>query len=291
MRNELESKLEINTTIFGDEPGMSKEVKILKRKLCWHDGVGISYEADRKHAEPIIRKTGAPTLTSLKIPMSKENKEEVRDKTDDIVEKRKLGKLGMKEQPLIGHILSPAETTRYRALAATANFLAIDRGDIVYCAKELTRHMTTPPTADWEKMVRFGRYLKNRHRVQLWYKFQETPCQLETFSDTNWAGCRRTRRSTTGGYPVAGSHLIKMWCKRQAVVAVSSAEAELYGLVRASAETLGLISMYKDLGTHMNGVVLGDASAALAIVARRGLGKFEASGHQLFVDPRESCQG
>ena len=31
--------------------------------------------------------------------------------------------------------------------------------------------------------------------------------------------------------------------------------------------------MYTDLGTHMNGVVLGDASAALAIVARRGLGK------------------
>ena len=54
MRNELESKLEINTTILGDEPGMSKEVKILNGKLCWHDGVGISYEADRKHAEAII---------------------------------------------------------------------------------------------------------------------------------------------------------------------------------------------------------------------------------------------
>ena len=64
-----------------------------------------------------------------------------------------------------------------------------------------------------------------------------------------------------------------MWCKTQAVVALSSAEAELYGLVRSSAETMGLISMYKDRGTHMNGVVLGDASAALAIVARRGLGK------------------
>ena len=76
--------------------------------------------------------------------MSKESKEDVRDKTDDIVEKRKLGKLGMKEQPLIGQILSPAETTRKRAVAATANFLAIDRGDIVYCAKELTRHMATP---------------------------------------------------------------------------------------------------------------------------------------------------
>ena len=64
-----------------------------------------------------------------------------------------------------------------------------------------------------------------------------------------------------------------MWCKTQAVVALSSAEAEPYGLVRASAETMGLMSMYKDLGTQINGVVLADASAAHAIVARRGLGK------------------
>ena len=120
-----------------------------------------------------------------------------------------------------------------------------------------------------------GRYLKNRPRVRLWYKFQETPCQLETYSGTDWAGCRRTRRSATGGYTVAGSHLISSKCgaKRKLFLALSSAEAELYGLVRASAETMGLISMYRDLGTHMNGVVLGDASAALAIVARRGLGK------------------
>ena len=192
----MESKLEINTTILGDEPGMSKEVKILNGKLCRHGGVGISYEADRKHAEAIIRETGASNLTSPKIHMSKKSKEEVRSKTDDTVEKRALGKLGMKEQPLIGQILSPAETTQYRALAATANFLAIDRGDIVYCAKEWTRHMATPTTADWEKVVRLVRYLKNRPRDQLWYKFQETPCQLETFSDTDWAGCRRTRRST-----------------------------------------------------------------------------------------------
>ena len=31
--------------------------------------------------------------------------------------------------------------------------------------------------------------------------------------------------------------------------------------------------MYKDFGTHISGLVLGDASAALAIVSRRGLGK------------------
>ena len=122
MRNELESKLEINTTILGDGPGMAKEVQILNRKLCWPNGAAISYEADKKHAEAIIRETGASNLTSLKIPMSTENKEEVRDKTDDIVEKRNLGKLGMKEQPLIGQILSLVETTRYGALVSNCQF-------------------------------------------------------------------------------------------------------------------------------------------------------------------------
>ena len=63
----------------------------------------------------------------------------------------------MKVQPLIGQI-DPVETTRYRVSAAIANFLAIDRGDIVYYVKELTRHMATPTTADWEKIVRLGRY-------------------------------------------------------------------------------------------------------------------------------------
>ena len=275
MRNELESKLEINTTILGYEPGMPKEVKILNRKLCWHDGVGISCEADQKHAETIIRGTGASNLTSLKIPMSKGSKEEVRNKTVDIMEKRKFGKLGVKEQPLIGQILSLAETTRCRALAATADFLQRwhwQRRHRVLCKRVDTAHGNANNSRLGE-CGEIGEVFEKQTRVRLWYKFQETPCQLETYSDTDWAGRRRTRRSTTGGYTVAGSHLIKMRCKTQAVVALSSAQAELYGLVRASAETTGLISMYKNLGTHMNGLVLGDASAALAIVARRGLGK------------------
>ena len=94
MRNELESKLEINTTILGDEPGMSKEVKILNRKLCWHDESGYPMKQNQKHAETIIREPGASNSTSLKISMSKESKEDVRDKTDDTVEKRKCGKIG-----------------------------------------------------------------------------------------------------------------------------------------------------------------------------------------------------
>ena len=192
MRNELESHLEINTTLLGDEPGMSKEVKILNRKFCWHDGVGISCEADRKHAEAIIRETGASNLTSLKIPMSKESKEEVRDKTDDIVVERKLGKLGMKEQPLIGQILSPAGTTLLQSIGSNCQFSSHgQRRHRVLCKGVDTSHGNVNNSRLRED-GEVGEVFENRPRVRLWYKFQEIPYQLEeTFSDTDWAGCRK----------------------------------------------------------------------------------------------------
>ena len=291
MRSELESQPEINTTILGDEPGMSKEVKILNRKLCWHDGVGISFEADRKHAEAIIRETGASNLTSLKT-MSKESKENVRDKTDDIVEKRKLGKLGMKEQPLIGQILSSAETTRYTALTATANFLAINtRNKCIVQRKELARHMATLSTADWEKVVRLGRYLKNRPRVRLWYTFQETPYQLETFSDTDWPGCRRTSRSTNRRI-----HSCKISSYQHVVHNTSRCGSQFSGsrIARLS-ESVGRnnrtqIDVQRPRHAHeWSGT--GRCERSSRHCGPKRVGQIETSGHQLFVDPRESSKG
>lgn len=123
------------------------------------------------------------------------------------------------------------------------------------------------------KAVRLAQYLRGVPRARLWFEHQG-PCQdLLVHSDTDWAGCRRTRRSTTGGYAALGSHVLKTWCKTQATIALSSAEAELYGLVRASSECIGLASLHMDLGMRVRCTAVGDASAALAIVARKGVGR------------------
>ena len=82
-----------------------------------------------------------------------------------------------------------------------------------------------------------------------------------------------------------------MWCKTQAIVSLSSAEAELYGLVRASAECLGLMSVYGDLGTQVGGQVLGDASAALAVIARRGVGRIRHLDTNLLWVQEKSASG
>ena len=70
-----------------------------------------------------------------------------------------------------------------------------------------------------------------------------------------------------------GSHLIKFWSKTQAVVALSSAEAELYGAVKATSESMGIVSLFRDLGIEMSAGVFTDASATLSMIMRRGLGK------------------
>ena len=70
-----------------------------------------------------------------------------------------------------------------------------------------------------------------------------------------------------------GRHCIKSWSSTQATVALSSAEAELYALVKGASQTLGIIAMAEDFGMTLDGRVHTDASAALGIVNRQGLGK------------------
>ena len=70
-----------------------------------------------------------------------------------------------------------------------------------------------------------------------------------------------------------GGHCLKTWSKTQAIVAKSSAEAELYGVVRGATEGLGMVTLVKDLG-HVVGVQMHvDPAAAMGIIERQGLSK------------------
>ena len=109
--------------------------------------------------------------------------------------------------------------------------------------------------------------------MQQVYHWQGTQTALNTYTDADWTGCRETGRSTTGGCVALGAHTLKRWSKTQSLIALSSGESELYAALEASAETLGILSLLKDLGYNLSGEVWGDASAALGVINRRGLGK------------------
>ena len=169
--------------------------------------------------------------------------------------------------------LNDAQITKYRALVARANYIAVDRGDIAFCVKELARCMSTPSRQDWEMLQRLARYLRHKPRCVLWYVYQGTTSEITCFTDSDWAGCKRTRRSTSGGCMLWPSHPIKMWSRTQALVSLSSAEAELYAAIKACSETLGFLSILKDYQIHATGTIMSDASAALGIIKRQGLGR------------------
>ena len=133
--------------------------------------------------------------------------------------------------------------------------------------------MSSPTNKNWQELKRLGRYLKGKPRLTINYNWQDPINILTSFSDSDWAGDRKSRKSTSGGIITAGSHYIKSWSKNQSVIALSSAEAELYGIIKTSSETLGIMSILKDWEIIMKANILADASAALGIIGRSGLGK------------------
>ena len=123
------------------------------------------------------------------------------------------------------------------------------------------------------KLKRLVRYLVHHPRVIWKFDFQQ-PCDVLTaYVDTDFAGCHKTRRSTNGGAFMRGNHLLYCYSTTQATVALSSGEAELGGICKGASKGLGLQSVAADLGLQFSLDVQTDATAAIGICRRRGLGK------------------
>ena len=70
-----------------------------------------------------------------------------------------------------------------------------------------------------------------------------------------------------------GSHLLKSWSSTQQSAALSSGEAEYYGVVKGASIGLGMVAMLKDVGVLSALRVRTDSAAAQGIGGRQGLGK------------------
>lgn len=105
--------------IVGPEPGDLKKIDILNRTVEWDVDRGIIYRADKKHAEIVIKEMGLEMNSKgVDVPGSK-------DKLDEFDDEELRG----------------AEVKMFRAIAARANYLAMDRPDLQFATKEVCRSM------------------------------------------------------------------------------------------------------------------------------------------------------
>ena len=61
--------------------------------------------------------------------------------------------------------------------------------------------------------------------------------------------------------------------KTQATISLSSGEAELHGIAMGCSQSLGIQSLMRDLGWDLKLRVFSDATAAIGIALRKGLGR------------------
>ncbi|GJZ13536.1 putative ribonuclease H-like domain-containing protein [Tanacetum coccineum] len=84
----------------------------------------------------------------------------------------------------------------------------------------------TLSTIYWTRILeRIFRYLKGQPKLGLWY-LKDSPFDLESYTDNDYAGASLDRKSTTGGCQFLGSRLISQQCKKQTIVGNSTTKAE-----------------------------------------------------------------
>ena len=98
---------------------------------------------------------------------------------------------------------------------------------------------------------------------------------IEVFVDSDWGGCARSRKSTSGGAIMAYGMCLKTWSTTQSSLARSSGEAELYAANKGMSEGLGLQAMCRDMNIDMVVRVRTDSDACRGTCHRSGLGRLK----------------
>lgn len=106
---------------------------------------------------------------------------------------------------------------------------------------------------------------------------------LEAFSDSSWADCKSTRKSTSSGCIFLNGALVMSVCRTQASIALSSCEAELYAANGLMVECIYLFRLCKFLcgdESEVNNDLVQqrlfiDSASALALVRRTGTGRLK----------------
>jgi len=115
--------------------------------------------------------------------------------------------------------------SKYERLVGRLIYLTVTKPDIVYLIRTLSQFMNTPRKPHWEATLWVLRYTKGTLGQGLFLPY-ENNLTLNAYCDSNWGGCRATRRSISGYCVFLGSSLISWKSKKQTNVSRSSVEEE-----------------------------------------------------------------
>ena len=154
----------------------------------------------------------------------------------------------MLDEPLLPNdkTATEAEVIKYQEMVGSIMFVMIEtRPDIAFATSMVSRFAKNPSKAHFEAVKRIIRYLNTTKDRGI--TFGKGDLIIIGYSDSDWAGDRDSRKSTSGFVFMLNNGPVS-WCsKKQATVALSSTEAEYIALTLTAREATWLRLLMTEL--------------------------------------------
>jgi len=184
-----------------------------------------------KYTQDMLKKFGMEKAKHVKTPMSSNGHLDLNDE----------GK--------------PVDQKLYRSMIGSLLYLCASRPDIMLSVCMCARFQANPKDCHLVAVKRILRYLVHTQNLGLWYP-KGSFFDLLGYSDSDYAGCKVDRKSTTGTCQFLGRSLVSWSSKKQNCVALSTAEAEYIAAGACCAQLLWMKQTLRDFGCEFNKIPL-----------------------------------
>ncbi|XP_050887256.1 secreted RxLR effector protein 161-like [Lathyrus oleraceus] len=147
------------------------------------------------------------------------------------------------------------DITKYQGMIGFVLYLTVSHLDIMFSGCLYAQFQANPKESYLTAVKRTMKYLKGTTNVGLWYP-KGSICDLVGYSDSDYAGCKIDRKSTSGTCHILGNALVYWVCKKESCVALSTAEAEYIAVGSCCAQILWLKQQLSDFGLNLGCIPL-----------------------------------
>nr|GEU61210.1 hypothetical protein [Tanacetum cinerariifolium] len=160
---------------------------------------------------------------------------------------------------------TPVDATKYRSVIGALMYLTSSRPDIVHATCLCARYQAKTTEKHLKEVIRILCYLQGIVNTGLWY-MKDSGFELTGFSYADYARCKDTFKSTSGGAQFLCEKLVSWSSKKQDCTALSTAKAEYVSLSACCAQVLWMQTQLTDYGFHFNKIsIYCDSKSAIAI--------------------------